>query len=472
MRPEARPKPKPQKNYIPSFPSSERRGITKPAPGSASRVSDKYSALSGTVAISQAEPPQPLELGRIEKAALFDNIKEEFRSRFDDFINSQFFEQQSAQSNVPQTPAGVRQLIKSHKLKEACSLIESLFNTRKTITPFITLPPHEWIDLSIKYISILRKLAKNKQAYEHVLALGELDSNQYCYESYPQFYNNLKGNFIPIELRVIEATVPRYVGQIETSLNQLYSLLGKLKADTTYSLLQKQVQVESNNETNTSDDLIELDPLRSPFKTNSVKKTPDQEKLFWEQVITFSIVEIHLSLKQYCVAISLLHQLTQTDPLNSNIYYLIGRIRLQMGMTQIAKQYFQKADELRPNQSGISLSSHLHQGFLCMNEGRYSDALNEFELVSEFDAHNIDAANNKSICYLQLERLSEAIATLEDLVVSDPYLLTHESVVHNLCALYDLQNETVWGKKEVIWEILSVIAPDAIDFAMLRLPQK
>jgi hypothetical protein len=49
------------------------------------------------------------------------------------------------------------------------------------------------------------------------------------------------------------------------------------------------------------------------------------------------------------------------------------------------------------------------------------------------------AVNNFSVCTLYLKRLSEAVQALEQLVREDPPRLMHDSVVYNLCTMYDLQ---------------------------------
>jgi hypothetical protein len=65
------------------------------------------------------------------------------------------------------------------------------------------------------------------------------------------------------------------------------------------------------------------------------------------------------------------------------------------------------------------------------------------------------AVNNYAICALYLKRLPQAIATLEQLVRENPPRHMVDSVVFNLCTMYDLSNEpqAALGRKRVLQQV-------------------
>ena len=56
----------------------------------------------------------------------------------------------------------------------------------------------------------------------------------------------------------------------------------------------------------------------------------------------------------------------------------------------------------------------------------------------QLDADNVVAANNCAVCHLFCERLSDAVATLEDFVRGNPAAHLQQAVAANLAALYQM----------------------------------
>ena len=100
---------------------------------------------------------------------------------------------------------------------------------------------------------------------------------------------------------------------------------------------------------------------------------------------------------------------------------------------------------------------------------QYTNAIDHFQAVLDMDSNNIVAANNKSICLLYISDLTRAITTLEDIIKKDPEKNLHETLVFNLCTLYDLKSDGSMEKKKFITSLVAKFATDSFDFSVLKL---
>ncbi len=100
---------------------------------------------------------------------------------------------------------------------------------------------------------------------------------------------------------------------------------------------------------------------------------------------------------------------------------------------------------------------------------QYNAAIDHFQGVLDLDPNNLVAANNKAICLLYKCELSRAIAVLEELIRKDPERNLHETVVFNLCTLYDLKSDTSTDKKRGIMNLVAKFGSDSFDLTVLKL---
>ncbi|KAL9685009.1 hypothetical protein QQ045_022455 [Rhodiola kirilowii] len=85
--------------------------------------------------------------------------------------------------------------------------------------------PHHGITYASYYVLALTKLRKYDEVLLEFLSLGDLDSSQYCYESYQEVYGERCGFKVPFSMRWIYAQIPIWLGQRKETLDRLYKLL-------------------------------------------------------------------------------------------------------------------------------------------------------------------------------------------------------------------------------------------------------
>ena len=105
-----------------------------------------------------------------------------------------------------------------------------------------------------------------------------------------------------------------------------------------------------------------------------------------------------------------------------------------------------------------------------MSEEKYEEAKECFCLLLLKDPNNCLAANNLAVCYLYTCHLIKAMHLLEDLIRKDPIKNLQESIVFNLCSLYDLYSDNTLEKKTQIMKLVSQYGNDGFDYSMLKLP--
>ena len=72
----------------------------------------------------------------------------------------------------------------------------------------------------------------------------------------------------------------------------------------------------------------------------------------------------------------------------------------------------------------------------------------QYEVYNKFTTYTFQAVNNMAVCALYSGRLKEAITILEDLINSDPCKYLQESILFNLCTLYELESSHAMKKKK------------------------
>lgn len=85
--------------------------------------------------------------------------------------------------------------------------------------------PHISLQLSELKIIICFKLRLFKSANEEFARLGDLNDISYQFGSYPSSYDKLSGSFVPFSLRILQAELPSYQGNVTFTIDSLYNLL-------------------------------------------------------------------------------------------------------------------------------------------------------------------------------------------------------------------------------------------------------
>jgi len=74
-----------------------------------------------------------------------------------------------------------------------------------------------------------------------------------------------------------------------------------------------------------------------------------------------------------------------------------------------------------------------------------------------------------AICLLYLGKLKDAIKLLEDCLHKNPVGALHESILLNICTLYELESTVCLEQKISILKLLSHYKGDGINMACLKL---
>ncbi len=82
---------------------------------------------------------------------------------------------------------------------------------------------------------------------------------------------------------------------------------------------------------------------------------------------------------------------------------------------------------------------------------------------------DISAVNNRAITLLYTSNLNKAIETLEEFIHKNPDANLHETLVFNLCTLYELSSDRAAEKKREIWRLILRHASDCFDASLLKL---
>ncbi|EFA82241.1 hypothetical protein PPL_04664 [Heterostelium album PN500] len=379
------------------------------------------------------------------------------------------------------------------------------------------------------------KMKNFKVAYDEIQGIGDIRDLVNCYEAYPQLFPNRKGTMVPFSLRIIKAELACHLGVEKYQLDALYALLAICKREITnleqqQLQLQQQQQQQQHMTASTiataattadteqqhtlspeqqSIYLSQLDGLTASTTSTSLLTPtlsptlhasssspninslmlnggiPSESEVFensndnnavsiWrlrERRIIFSIITFIIQKnKDYLLAIKILEDLIHRQQADQWILSALGRIHLQMGSIHNADLIFKIADRLIPEPE-ISVVSWMNRGLLAVASDQYPRAIECFESVLKLDPTNVAAANNKCISMLYTCDLSGAVATLEQLMQKEKEKSIDETLIFNICSLYELSSERSSEKKKAIMGDIARRAPDNFDFKVFKITQ-
>jgi lipoprotein NlpI len=121
------------------------------------------------------------------------------------------------------------------------------------------------------------------------------------------------------------------------------------------------------------------------------------------------------------------------------------------------------------NKDETSVLCNMNRGYLSLAMDQYNTAVENFQAVLNVDSNNIVAANNKAICLLYKCDMTGATNMLEEIIRRDPERNLNETIVFNLCTLYDLKSDNSTEKKKSIMNLVAKFGSDSFDFSVLKL---
>ncbi|PON65290.1 N-terminal acetyltransferase A, auxiliary subunit [Parasponia andersonii] len=309
--------------------------------------------------------------------------------------------------------------------------------------------PHDHLTYLSYNVLALMKLRRFAEASAELDSLEDLDGSQYRYESYPNVYLNRTGSMVPFSLRWLRAIVPAKLGRRQDGLDRLYGLLGFVRT-----------KVEEKE--NAGDLGVSVSAWRKR-----------------EFFVTNSIIGLHLSNKEFPVCLSLIKELFKRDGSSDPVLISkLGYIQMQIGDLEGAKSSFNRVEGLMKEgeKSCGSLSEIQFRNLVNRNKALvylvgkdYVSAVREYDECIERDHTDVVAVNNKALCLMYLRDLSDSIKVLENALERVPTVALNETLVVNLCSMYELAYVNHSDVKRTLSNWIVRVAPDDFDSSCTRI---
>ncbi|PSN47289.1 hypothetical protein C0J52_15703 [Blattella germanica] len=185
-----------------------------------------------------------------------------------------------------------------------------------------------------------------------------------------------------------------------------------------------------------------------------------ESKKLWssrEARVLHAIVNSALYQKDYSLAVEVLELLLNGREWGNHhkraLQSALGRVYLQLGDVTAAEKNFALARDLRQQQSWNGSTRIDRPRFNGCSTERFPGGL----------------LNNMGVCLLYLGRLKEALSLLEGAVNNNPIQGLHESLLLNVCTLYELESSHSNQKKLGMLRLLSRYKGDGVCVACLKL---
>uniref|UniRef100_A0A7S0N806 Uncharacterized protein n=1 Tax=Pyramimonas obovata TaxID=1411642 RepID=A0A7S0N806_9CHLO len=146
-----------------------------------------------------------------------------------------------------------------------------------------------------------------------------------------------------------------------------------------------------------------------------------------------------------------------------------GYVLLQLGDVKGASRCFLSAEGLVEDSPLHKHLIHRNRGLLRFAQKDYAGAQADFRLALEHNAVDLVSVNNIALCLMYQRDLMGATRYLEETLQSDPAKYMDETLVLNLCSMYDLAWVSGTESKRKLSSWISKIAPDDFDLNCTRL---
>lgn len=187
------------------------------------------------------------------------------------------------------------------------------------------------------------------------------------------------------------------------------------------------------------------------------------------------IIGQHLGHKEFGVCLSLMKDLLSRVDFDPLLISQLGYIQLQVGDLEGAKASFLKVEN-EGKCDGSSLLSEVevknlvnrNKALVYMVGKDYVSAVREYEECIERDNADVVAVNNKALCLMYLRDLSDSIKVLENALERVPTVALNETLVVNLCSMYELAYVNHSDIKRTLSSWIARVAPDDFDATCTR----
>ncbi|XP_023004025.1 trafficking protein particle complex subunit 12 [Cucurbita maxima] len=306
--------------------------------------------------------------------------------------------------------------------------------------------PHDHLTYLSYNVLALVKLRRFAEGLAELDSLEDLDSSQYRYETYPIVYPNRTGSMVPFSLRWLHALIPIKMGERQEGLDRFYELL---------DFVQSKVKDKQEKNLDVS---VDLWKKREVFVINC-------------------IMGHHLSNKEFGVCLSLIDNLLSRDFSDPALISKLGYIQMHVGDIEGAKRSFNKIEDMvKEGKSSVSLSEveiknlvNRNKALVFLVSKDYLSAVREYEECIERDHTDVVAINNKALCLMYLRDLADSIKVLENALERVPTVALNETVIVNLCSMYELAYVNHSEIKRTLNNWIARVAPDDFDSSCTRI---
>ncbi|KAL6220056.1 hypothetical protein ACLB2K_007814 [Fragaria x ananassa] len=297
--------------------------------------------------------------------------------------------------------------------------------------------PHDHLVYFTYNVLALTKLRRFTDAAAEIDSLEDLSSLRYKYEGYPDVYPGRVGSMVPFSLRWMYALIPMKLGRRQDGLDRLYLLLDFVRRK-----VKEKIEIGS-------DDVWRR---REMFVMNG-------------------IIGVHLNHKELAACLSLIKELLNRDYTDPVLVSKLGYIQMQMGDLEGAKRSFNVAQGMVEKVEGSEMRNLVsrNKALVYMVGKDYVSAVREYEECIERDGSDVVAINNKALCLMYLRDLSDSIKVLESALERVPTVALNETLVVNLCSMYELAYVNHGDVKRTLSSWIARVAPDDFDTTSTRI---
>ncbi|GLV36455.1 uncharacterized protein CBL_08946 [Carabus blaptoides fortunei] len=351
--------------------------------------------------------------------------------------------------DVTQDERGLRELIQAGYYRSAINLTGRLLTIYGQGAGRSGHPtkhsPHS-LQLWFTRIALLIKIKSFTLAQVEGEPFGLLDKPDLFFQFYPEMYGGRPGSIATFSFRLLLAELPMHCGKPKESMIRLFNMVATVRQMITNL---KQSLCEDGNPTE----------INATDRADSLKLWSGREAR-----IQHSIVNCALAQKDFELAIQVLQDLTarpEWGPLHRQaLFSALGRIYLQLGDVAGAEKYFAKSREYRSSDSP-DVRELVDKGLIAVVQNAFTDAYQCFLQASQLEPTNIMILNNMGVCLLYGGRLKEAIGLLENAINMNPTRGLNESLLINLCNLYDMESSNSKTKKLALLRQIARYKADA-----------
>ncbi|XP_067006272.1 trafficking protein particle complex subunit 12 [Anabrus simplex] len=373
-------------------------------------------------------------------------------------------------NDVTQDERGLRELIKAGCYRAAVNLTGRLLTIYGQGAGRAGHPSKHTvhsIQLWFTRIALLIKLRSFSLAEVESEPFGDLDRPDLYFQFYPELYGGRMGSMVPFAFRLLVAELPQYLLKPQEALERLHSLLAVVR------------KILNNLKSGLCED-------GSPAELSANDRT--ESKKLWsgrEARVLHSIVNCALYQKDYSLAVEVMELLLSSHEWSNHqrraLQSALGRIYLQLGDVAGAERNFSIAREQHRQQMSVSgvvpsvtssspdLRELVDHGLMAVAQNGFQEAYEYFRKASALDPGNVMLLNNMGVCLLYLGRLKEALSLLEGAVNNNPTRGLHESLLLNVCTLYELESSLSDQKKLNMLKLISTHKGDGIYVGCLKL---